>query len=1187
MNDALDINSNSVVYAEQIYKKCNTIRSRVGIPKGVIVDFYCPECRSPVFLKTRAGASPWFEHEHLDKENRTAIHLACSRYTNADKREYKPVDTYRISGAIPIYLLGKSDLFKLRVYFPQLSDQSMKMLVESNAKVCLFQNNSLHYVFSSQNVNYIDIATYTKHGFEVQIKDSNGDVLRDVPEEVKRKWVCGISAIDVSRDIFHFWNDGGMRVSTGGFIYVGTSYRILKSRTDWNYDKENNAIEIKKVGEVNFKNLASIDVYELTPIEVTTESLQYFAKRGYLLKHRNDEIIPLWPPAVSKGRDLIYKDKTSLFLHKTSRGNIKDQKLFTLEGNKIIQIQSRILKINDVSEIVQINVGFSKPIMLGGELTPMLYDIHQDENAMCCEARGLELKVEDKNACAVATSYKELPIEGKFYIKSNLPFVTYFKRGNFVIYSSFNSGYIEGVKFDVEVFVDCGSWGKYCYSMQKKNYKQGTINWDSVYRRLLLCHGQTIMANKQLQQNLARRHILPIDGIRFNPLERRVYDQLEDYCKGLAMQIRKHGDRQSQQMMSFLLSFLRLRFASSLYAFHKTLERRLHKVEATLRQQLVMEAEDSGSNSSLQDVIFEGEDEDDLVVVESLLQNRTQDDLEWERECLKSMLKDMADLTGDSSKMKLLLQTLDQRKDRQTGRIQQTVIFTRFYDTLTDIVKRLCQADPQMLVGTYSGQGAQCFNSVTGRMVNLDREEVKERFLRSEVDILVCTDAAAEGLNLQTADLLVNFDLGWNPMKVEQRIGRIDRIGQKHEDIYVLNLCYAGSAEEVVYGRLLNRLANANMIVGTQQVSLLPVEQEEFSQLAEGTLTPEELMARAQERLVLQRQHTESMEISPKELYEIYKRMAQIDDQRTTPVNLEAIWETLSQSQYLRHLGCTVSDEPAKPALTLFGIDGIPSGTVLTTSRALYEEGLADGGARVHFASYGDPFFDAILEHLSSFELPSCVRRIAVPVPGLEDVEVVIYVAICRGDGGVCQMRLIRAWSDLKDLALAEDETINDEEIMSQREQLYQLVLKEFEPYLVADRIERENIRAALVHEMLNFLVIQDFLKVRASFAGENALFWPVLKEVASLIEEREPLQATGLPADILRRFTGELLFACQVPTIGDKTILPVPRIMGRAAVEAASRLADSMKKKRGRLLVDTVLARLQREVEVRKRLIN
>jgi len=343
--------------------------------------------------------------------------------------------------------------------------------------------------------------------------------------------------------------------------------------------------------------------------------------------------------------------------------------------------------------------------------------------------------------------------------------------------------------------------------------------------RVMLRHTRRLLEiyrdNGQLQQNLAERHVLPIPRIVFTPLERHIYDQLEEYCQGLAGQIRAHGDSQARQMVSFLLSFLRLRFASSLYAFRETLQNRLRKVEATLRSQSVAAVDEPEPGAaSLEDLVYDGEDEDDLPAAESLLKNRTPEDLEWERDRLKDMISGMADLTGPSSKMQELLKTLDRRKHRQTGRIQQTVIFTRFYDTLTDIVSRLRQADQRMFIGTYSGRGAEYFDPGTGQMAGVDREEVKERFLRGEIDVLVCTDAAAEGLNLQTADLLINFDLGWNPMKVEQRIGRIDRIGQKHGHVYVLNLCYAGSAEEIVYGRLLSRLAEADMIVGAQQVSL-------------------------------------------------------------------------------------------------------------------------------------------------------------------------------------------------------------------------------------------------------------------------------------------------------------------------------------------------------------------------------
>ena len=230
------------------------------------------------------------------------------------------------------------------------------------------------------------------------------------------------------------------------------------------------------------------------------------------------------------------------------------------------------------------------------------------------------------------------------------------------------------------------------------------------------------------------------------------------------------------------------------------------------------------------------------------------------------MLVTLADLDGPSSKMQALLDALQKRRIQGTGRIRQTVIFTRFYDTLTDIVARLRHIDPSMLIGTYSGQGGQYTEPQSRRLVGIERDEVKQRFLRDEIDILVCTDAAAEGLNLQTADLLVNFDLPWNPMKVEQRIGRIDRIGQRHEHISVLNLCYVDSAEQIVYDRLLTRLVQTGSIVGTQQIAMLPVTLEEFQELAEGRLSTVELERRARERVVLFKQRTASMELPPSDL---------------------------------------------------------------------------------------------------------------------------------------------------------------------------------------------------------------------------------------------------------------------------------------------------------------------------------
>ncbi|HEY9745061.1 MAG TPA: helicase-related protein, partial [Oculatellaceae cyanobacterium] len=572
----------------------------------------------------------------------------------------------------------------------------------------------------------------------------------------------------------------------------------------------------------------------------------------------------------------------------------------------------------------------------------------------------------------------------------------------------------------------------------------------------------------QLQQNLAIRHIMPLPEITFNEFERQIAKQLEEYCHELAKRVGQQGDRQA---VSFLASFLRLRFASSLYALRETLKRRLAKIEAALEHQSEREMEE---DTSLAEFVFDQESEDDKVAVESLLQNRSVEDLEWERDQLSKMISFMADLTANSSKMKVLLEQLDRRQDRKTGRIKQTVIFTRFFDTLQDIVRRLRRADRRILLGVYSGQEAGYYTPYEDKLIKLEREEVKERFLRGEIDVLVCTDAAAEGLNLQTADLLINYDLGWNPMKIEQRIGRIDRIGQKHQRIYVLNLCYLGSAEEIVYNRLLKRLSEANLIVGTQQISLLPVEPEDFRQLAEGSLTPEELEVKVRERLVAQRQRTESMEISAEELYEIYQRMNQETNGISSPVTLEDIWATLVESEHLRSLGCEIIEQKGRQGLKISGIPGVPADVVLTVSRELYEEGLADGTAKVHFASYGDPFFDAVLDYFSQYDLPTCITKLTVPVPGLEGVEVVAFAAVCQEPGGVRKAVLIRSWRDLKGLQLAEGERINETELRELRLQLEREVQQEFYHYLSLQRVEHHNIRVAAAHEAIILLAAKN-----------------------------------------------------------------------------------------------------------------
>ena len=111
-------------------------------------------------------------------------------------------------------------------------------------------------------------------------------------------------------------------------------------------------------------------------------------------------------------------------------------------------------------------------------------------------------------------------------------------------------------------------------------------------------------------------------------------------------------------------------------------------------------------------------------------------------------------------------------------------------------------------------------------------------------------------------------------MKVEQRIAALIVL-TKHQDIYVENLCYVDSAEETVYGRLLDRLQQASLIVGSQQLSLLPLDQEDFFRLAEHKMTLEELQRQVERKIKEQQRFARSMQMEPEDLYEIYMRLKQ------------------------------------------------------------------------------------------------------------------------------------------------------------------------------------------------------------------------------------------------------------------------------------------------------------------------
>ncbi len=141
------------------------------------------------------------------------------------------------------------------------------------------------------------------------------------------------------------------------------------------------------------------------------------------------------------------------------------------------------------------------------------------------------------------------------------------------------------------------------------------------------------------------------------------------------------------------------------------------------------------------------------------------------------------------------------------------IIFSQYYDSASWIAESLSADLPSEIIGLYAG-GDKSGVIVNGIPTRKTREEIKEMVRDRKIRILAGTDAASEGLNLQTLGSLINLDLPWNPTKLEQRKGRIQRIGQAYEEVWIYNMRYRDSVEDRVHQLLSERLENIRDMFG-------------------------------------------------------------------------------------------------------------------------------------------------------------------------------------------------------------------------------------------------------------------------------------------------------------------------------------------------------------------------------------
>ncbi len=293
--------------------------------------------------------------------------------------------------------------------------------------------------------------------------------------------------------------------------------------------------------------------------------------------------------------------------------------------------------------------------------------------------------------------------------------------------------------------------------------------------------------------------------------ERAVYEAVEDYIS----RIYASATTERRNAVGFVMTVYRKRVASSFAALRQTLRGRLEDLRYPGRSST---AEDDVAEDEGLDEAMDAEEADSLVMEAAEFEARAGID---------DLLKSVRRLPADT-KATHLVSVLEQLRARGYG---QVLVFTQFTDTLDFLREHVAASGRSVMC--FSGRGGE-IREKSGHWRTVPRDEVKRLFRQGGAEVLLCTDAAAEGLNFQFCGALVNYDMPWNPMKVEQRIGRIDRLGQRFAEIRIVNLHYADTVETDVYQALRLRIGLFSKFVGKLQpiLAALPRQLAEISLLA-------------------------------------------------------------------------------------------------------------------------------------------------------------------------------------------------------------------------------------------------------------------------------------------------------------------------------------------------------------------
>jgi superfamily II DNA or RNA helicase len=318
---------------------------------------------------------------------------------------------------------------------------------------------------------------------------------------------------------------------------------------------------------------------------------------------------------------------------------------------------------------------------------------------------------------------------------------------------------------------------------------------------------------KPLYKNRATKTI----AYQLTPEEKKLYDAVTDY-----LTVKKEEATQTNNIhVSLALAVMQRRLVSSIFAIKNTLEKRWKTLQSI--------ADELSKNPNLwsQRHKLEGFDVKNIEDFDELEDN--------EKEALESILSDpkkfklfttaksLPEIQKEAIEVKQLFQMaqslynqnqsekkfLELRELLMANGVidhkEKLVIFTEHKDTLLYLEQRLSNSEGYNVVTIHGGKSVE------------ERRDAQRAFAKPNTQILIATDAAGEGINLQFCRLLINWDIPWNPNRLEQRMGRIHRYGQK-QDVLVFNMVANNTREGKVLERLLTKLDIIRQGIGDDRV---------------------------------------------------------------------------------------------------------------------------------------------------------------------------------------------------------------------------------------------------------------------------------------------------------------------------------------------------------------------------------